>query len=120
MTFNTSQKITEALGFDGVVAADGSGGATTPFISASDARRIAVFASTTAGTLSVQFREATDDAGAGAQNLGDPVSIDDVSGVAEIESSELSDGFTHVAAIVTSSGVTPTAGTIVSGVRRFS
>lgn len=120
MTFITNQKITEALGFDGVVGADGSGDVTTAYVSAADARRIAVFAQTTAGTLTVQFSEAKDDSGTDAQNLGDAVSISDTSGTAEIEAHELSDGFTHVAAVITSSGATPTAGTIVSGERRFS
>ena len=120
MTFITNQKITEALGFDGAVGADGSGGVTTAYVSAADARRIAVFAQTTAGTLSVQFREAKDSAGDEAQDLGDAVAIADTSGTAEVEAHELSDGFTHVAAVITSSGETPTAGTIVSGERRFS
>lgn len=119
MSFITNQKITEALGFDGIVGADGSGGVTTAYVSAADARRIAVFAQTTAGTLSVQFSEATDSSGSAAQNLGDAVDISATSGTAEIDSTDLSDGFTHVAAVVTSSGATPTAGTIVSGVRRF-
>ena len=117
MTFRTTQKISEALDVRaGKVAADGDAGVDTPWLDMESVNRIAFYVQTVDGQEvdSVQLREATDDGGAGAQDLGDAVTIGAQTGVVEIEVSDLSSGFTHVRANASTTGAHPVGVTPVA------
>ncbi len=110
MSFITNQQIQEAIDVrEGIVASDGSGGSSTPWTSMVNAHRVAFFVQTTDGNTvsTVQLEEAEDDSGTSSQNLGDSVTIDAQTGVVEIPVSDLSDGYTHVRATVTTNGANP-------------
>ena len=121
MTAITSRRIAEAVGIKaGAVSADGSGGITTNYMDMTNARKGLVFAQVSTGAVdTIQLREATDDEGTDAQDLGDAVTIGESEGYLEIDAVELSDGFTHLAAVVTADGANPTSATLVEGDRRF-
>lgn len=121
MSAITNRKLQETVGVHpGAVDADGSGGVTTEYVDATVNRKVLVHAQVSSGNVStIQFREATDDEGTDAQDLGEEITVDASDGHAEIDAAELSDGFTHVAAVVTADGANPTAATLVTGQSRF-
>lgn len=112
MAFRTTQKIGEALDIrTGNVAADGDAGINTGWLAMEGVTRMAFVVQTVDGedVDDVQIQEAKDDAGDGAQNLGDAFDIDARTGVVEIKGSDLSEGFTHVRATVSTDGEHPVA-----------
>lgn len=126
-----NKQIQDCLGFAlGGVSADISSALDSAYVSAADARRILAHVQAVgaadASTLTVQFREATDDQGTGVQNLGSaitqaaPSGGGDISITPEIRADELSEGFTHVTVRISVDAGAP-AGAIglVSGDRRF-
>lgn len=107
---------------------------TTDYVSLEDSARVAaaiIASAVGAGsTIVVQWKEATDSNGTGAQNVGDPetITIDGeetakLAVSAELQSDQLSAGFTHVAATVVEAG-SPTPGftascVLIRGGNRF-
>jgi len=110
MSFISNKQIQEAVDVrEGIVAADGSGGSTTPWTSMVNAYRVAFFVQTTSGNTvdTVQLEEAEDSSGTNSQNLGDAVTVDAQTGVVEVPVSDLSDGYTHVRATATTGSAVP-------------
>lgn len=105
----------------------------TAWVSLADARRalVHVFAATTGNDqhISIQWQEATDSGGSGAQNVGDAIDAECLvngegfSAVGEIRADQLSAGFAYVRASVVETG-SPTPGltasaALVLGENRF-
>lgn len=115
----------------GAVLRDVTTAASTGFVAAAGARRIAAHVITGAGpagdsTVTVQLRQATDAAGSGAKDLGSAVAV----AVAEsefgdqvvetlVEQMDTNNGFTHVAVQVSATDAIDVAATLLRGENRF-
>lgn len=119
MSFLTHGKIAQQVGLSAAgVSATGTtlnGG----WISAADAPQIAVAISANQNA-SVQWQEATDDQGTGAQNLGDSVDLGANFGTSEINSAAVTTGFTHVRAVVTLAATGAAGAIYLLGNQRYS
>lgn len=124
-----SLKVLAAMG-----NADFVGGATTPYVAVSDARKlmavVAIGPLAATKTTTIQFKQATDTAGTGAKNLGTAViytspagGVTSASFTADAQITDLDDlnGFDFVAVNVTSNAAVANPGgvALLGGIDRF-
>jgi len=107
----THQTLIERASYDAVVAPQdvGTANVTGSWIPVDQFQRFLVVAVsdevTEGDTLTVQLRQATNDEGSGAADLGDLVTVtaggaEALTALAEAKASDIDDGFTHITAIV--------------------